>query len=187
MISVLGTITSLDFSAFDETATLARFRQVAVSFVVGVTHQPCAFYGYHEALAHQLQPVAVAGYYIPGKSAWPSAVPHTSYGDSIPTSAGINIILSHDKDFDASNHRVVCKPGSREEKAIGCFSVWTNLEDQSQYLKIIEEVEKALPEYKGLAGKVKKATVYYTALTVNLVFRVGSNIKRSWEVSKAES
>ena len=113
-----GQITSLDFSAFDQTTTLTRFRQVALSFIVGATHEQnnpfycSAVIGYHECLAHQLQ--HVSGYYIPGRSAWPSAVPHTSYGDSFPaTGAGINIILSTDKDFDASSHKVICKPGSR--------------------------------------------------------------------------
>lgn len=94
-----GQITSLDFSAFDQTTTLTRFRQVALSFIVGATHEQnnpfycSAVVGYHECLAHQLQ--LASGYYIPGRSAWPSAVPRTSYGDSFPaTSAGINIILS---------------------------------------------------------------------------------------------
>ena len=58
---------SSDFSAFDETATLARFRLTGLSFVHGSAQNEVgavfssAIVGYHEAVA--LQPALVAGKY----------------------------------------------------------------------------------------------------------------------------
>lgn len=64
--------------------------------------------GYHESLAFQLQ--LVSGAYYPGRSAWPSAVSHTSYGDSVPAAvARVAIIADEIPGFDSSLHQVICK------------------------------------------------------------------------------
>ena len=119
-----GVVTSLDYSAFDETASIQRFDSVSVACVVGATHtEPNPLYasaviGYHRALAHQMQ--LVAGYLVPGRSAWPSAVPHTSFGDSVPAAAaGIALLLSDDPDVDFQRHDVLIKEGSRKDGRLG--------------------------------------------------------------------
>ena len=116
-----GVVTSLDYSAFDQTASIQRFDSVSVACIVGATHiEPNPLYasaiiGYHRALAHQMQ--LVAGYLVPGRSAWPSAVPHTSFGDSVPAAAaaGIALLLSSDPDVDFQRHDVLIKEGSRKD------------------------------------------------------------------------
>ena len=111
-----GSLFSSDFSAFDETATLARFRLTALTFVHGASQckvNPLlnsAILGYHEALAHQ--PALVAGYLVPGRSGWPSAIPHTTYGDSVAaTAAGIETVVrrSNQELGGQDNHSVICK------------------------------------------------------------------------------
>ena len=94
-----------------------------MSFVVGNTHTEIdALYnssvlGYHECLAYQLQ--LVAGEYFPGRSAWPSAVPHTSYGDSIPAvAAGLAILADELSGFDSKPHQVSCKHEATQRSKI---------------------------------------------------------------------
>ena len=51
-----------------------------------------AVLGYHDALAHQ--PQLVSGYIVYGRSAWPSAVPHTSYQKNLCALLPLQFIIS---------------------------------------------------------------------------------------------
>ena len=68
-----------------------------------------ALLGYHEALPHQ--PTVVSGYLVPGRSGWPSAIPHTTYGDSVAaTAAGIEAVVRTKVEVGPPNfHGVVTK------------------------------------------------------------------------------
>ena len=146
-----GQLYSSDFTGFDETATLARFRLTALTLVHGGSQAQIngiingALIGYHEAPAHQ--PTVVSGtdkggdperwlrlqaargyvqewlakkeqaaedplsYLIPGRSGWPSAIPHTTYGDSVAaTAAGIEAVVRTKTEIASPNyHGVITK------------------------------------------------------------------------------
>ena len=90
-----------------------RFRLTSLTFIHGASQAKInsilngALLGYHLALAHQ--PAVVAGNFVCGRSGWPSAIPHTSFGDSVAaTAAGIENVVRHKvADVKTNNYHAV--------------------------------------------------------------------------------